>query len=959
MKKSYLKRAMSFILSLALVFSLVPSLVSASDATITVDFTEPSSPSTNCSGTGWALVSSESKVTANAGYDVQRSNGLQMSIANDDGESGWNCLPWLYPIPKAAESKWTIEVDLGTQTPGYYKLDMKYATVSAAGGFYVYADDNYAGYVNCYEADIPFNTGGNKDASLNTVYLTPDANGKVKIAFMYAGTGGAASGQWRGISLFNNLTLTPVSNYTAPSDYALVDTLPTGTTEMNTGDAIDLTAYLESPTAGVFHTNGYKSDRTEDADNNIKLSITGESVALSGTNAIDTQNVLGTEFDGVLKGKLTAVKGGTSVVTLSATANGKAYEKKVVIDVIEPEPHEITIDYTRDSITCENNTVSSTWQAYGFSFVSTGARSAIPPYKVGNYSAFRVTTSWQEWPVASKYEGNMYIVSKKIHNAGWYSVKVLGGIYNNFTQYSIYVDGKYAGDYNFHDGTILSSQPYQLGEEKKLNAIYVPVGDVEIGFYARKQYTGENYFIPIYLKLTPVEAPTVTSVETEIPSELSAGESADLTARAKMSDGTYRSFGYKTDGTKPTDTNIIKVTSSAPDVVEVSDVVCIEDSVTGDYTQVIDPTKTTYKLTAKKSGKATVTVTALVDGVETKSFEKTVTVPSADVDAEDIDTNISYIVRAKDSANNSKITVSDASYTVNGVNVGGWTVGKSFTVTADAENFAYWANSNGTPVSTDASYTFAPKSSFTLEAVYVPSEATTKTVHFWNYNKTFIGEVVAEGESLGNKMPQNPTLNGWNFTGWASEKTNAFDANTLLTDPVTRVVAQFDAIENNFSVKVSGVEKGKYTYDSPVRITAPEAPENKVFSHWVVTGTDIIVCYESTMDFYVWNNVDLTPVYADATPAKVPTVVLDKVNDNEYFIAYVVPEGYTAVDAGIVFSENGLPGVKSSDSKASVKNVGAMGQFTAAPGDAAQTKARGYVMYKDNATGALRVLYSK
>ena len=141
------RRIISFILSFALIISLLPTTaLFAADKTVTVDFTEPSSPSTNCSGTGWALVGSESKVTANAGYDVQRSNGLQMGIANDDGASGWNCLPWLYPMSKAAESKWTIEVDLGTQTPGYYKLDMKYATVSVAGGFYVYADDNFNTY---------------------------------------------------------------------------------------------------------------------------------------------------------------------------------------------------------------------------------------------------------------------------------------------------------------------------------------------------------------------------------------------------------------------------------------------------------------------------------------------------------------------------------------------------------------------------------------------------------------------------------------------------------------------------------------------------------------------------------------------------------------------------------------------------------------------------------------------
>ncbi|MBR2180526.1 MAG: hypothetical protein IJ949_01405, partial [Oscillospiraceae bacterium] len=109
----------------------------------------------------------------------------------------------------------------------------------------------------------------------------------------------------------------------------------------------------------------------------------------------------------------------------------------------------------------------------------------------------------------------------------------------------------------------------------------------------------------------------------------------------------------------------------------------------------------------------------------------------------------------------------------------------------------------------------------------------------------------------------------------------------------------------------------------------------------------------------VWDTVNVVPVYA-GTKTAVPTVVLDKVSNEEYFILYEVPEGYTAVDAGIVFGNN-EPRVDSTDgSKASVKKAGAKGQFTAAPHKdaAANTVARGYVMYRDT-NNNLRILYTE
>ena len=300
-------------------------------------------------------------------------------------------------------------------------------------------------------------------------------------------------------------------------------------------------------------------------------------------------------------------------------------------------------------------------------------------------------------------------------------------------------------------------------------------------------------------------------------------------------------------------------------------------------------------------------------------------------------------------------------------NVGSHPINTSFTAKALEEitvggktyNFAYWQTAGGAPIE-DAgeSYTFTPKSNFTLEAVYVPAEPTDadKKIQFWNYNRVFLGEeTVTDGKV--SVMPTQPTLAGHTFTGWAAENIGAFDSSTEITAALTRVVAQFTADANKYSVKVDGVEVGKYAYGASFEMTADATKETQVFSHWVIG--DKVVSYDRTISFCVWNNVELTAVYADTAPTAVPTVVLDKVNDDEYFILFEVPTGYTAIDAGIVFGTAGTtPRVDSTDgSKASAAKL--TGQFTAAPGDSTHVAARGYVMYKVDATGEIRVIYSK
>ncbi|MBQ7054152.1 MAG: hypothetical protein IJN97_02930, partial [Oscillospiraceae bacterium] len=263
-------------------------------------------------------------------------------------------------------------------------------------------------------------------------------------------------------------------------------------------------------------------------------------------------------------------------------------------------------------------------------------------------------------------------------------------------------------------------------------------------------------------------------------------------------------------------------------------------------------------------------------------------------------------------------------------------------------------NGSGAPVSENPSYTFVPTSNFTLEAVYAPATDATKKVQFWNYNKVFLDEVTVDGETLDDKMPSDPSLNGYTFTEWVADGIGVFDANTTIEDAITRVVAQFTKNDPSFSVGTKTL-----AYDETYSDTATDEKDSVAFSYWTIDGQ--VASYNKELSFNAWDSVDVVAVYEGAKTA-VPTVVLDKVDHtnspDEYFILYEVPAGYTLVDAGIVFGTSGTtPTVRSTDgSKASAAKL--TGQFTAAPGDDSHTAARGYVMYRDSYNN-LRVLYTE
>ena len=234
------------------------------------------------------------------------------------------------------------------------------------------------------------------------------------------------------------------------------------------------------------------------------------------------------------------------------------------------------------------------------------------------------------WPTREK----SLTITTNIENAGYYRVDLSGYKYKDASLFSVYVNREYVGDYNFYD---VNADAYTLKKES-LNVIELPAGEVEITFKLRKNYgSGEGRFYLASLELVPQGADYEHKLsEVEVPElkdgalTLVLGDEKEMSAKAKMKDGSYRQFGYTIKGKLP-EADIISVESDS-DAVSVSDVICVEadnceNNGSRDATQDIDPKTTTFTLTANALGTANITVTALLGGKPTtKTF--TVNVPA-------------------------------------------------------------------------------------------------------------------------------------------------------------------------------------------------------------------------------------------------------------------------------------------------------------------------------------------
>ncbi|MBQ7119349.1 MAG: S-layer homology domain-containing protein [Oscillospiraceae bacterium] len=323
--------------------------------------------------------------------------------------------------------------------------------------------------------------------------------------------------------------------------------------------------------------------------------------------------------DGVYTVTFKTLKTGVAKIKLVSTVEGTPYESVHTLNVIEQPPlSPVDIEMTQDTMRFTDKTApSETWETDGFELVLEGNKmtTSIARYTPrvikdpqGKTKYFvQLDTGTKIWPTAANA---MFTIRKRIFTPGYYNVSYKGVMLKNTGDYSIYVNGEYAGDFVSNDPNATDAAANLYTKEKSLNTLYLPEGYVEISFRARKIYSGSAFFVPHTVSLVPIEvqeAPEISKVELAISEKIAEGESEDITARVLMSDGTYRHFGLDNEGKADDDNKVIEVISDNPEIIDISEV---------SFMNIGTSDEIKFKAEAKGVGNTNIRIKVKVDGEE-------------------------------------------------------------------------------------------------------------------------------------------------------------------------------------------------------------------------------------------------------------------------------------------------------------------------------------------------------
>ncbi len=945
-----MKKILSLLMAFALVLSLVPSFAfAASEYDVLIDFTKTTNANNNMAVTGlvgtaagYEIVTAESCSTV---YDQRQAGGVQQFSLTD--------YAWIASSTTTSnhhQRKVTIEVPVSKA--GYYNMKILGATWHPGGVFYFYVDGEYAGLYNFDSKGRENSTtiAMSTEKTLNTLYLDPGEDGKVKIMFATA-VQSASYSQTR--ALLKTLKLDYVGS--EPVTYQTFNhTIPE---TVYVGEQVEFSANAVMSDGSVFRANGY-----EVGANGLAVASTDNSVSATagdGVKLTKTSNDI--TYDGVYEGVFSCTSPGEKTITLTAMIDGEPKSFPVTVNAIEStEAAPITLNFGKGAVTPSG--VASEWKVdptYGWAVDTTLTRdTAFPSASAGenylklsqNYNADNYSAWWWYSDVSSNNSSGARKTTFSVKTqapivAGDYKVKVTGGKCADGGRMFVYVNDKFAGVYDCYDPEATDASTVTICDEVTLNTVSITPETAEgEAPYARitiynAEYAANKRATNVISSITlePVKtAPTVEDVVLTVPETVKVGESGDVSAYVLMSDGSKHYFNgikryagsdstYLCCSVKDTD-NALYIATSA-NLTFVGDY----ESDNTKYTKVGVFTNpggvATGKITATDDGVATVTVSGKINGVTIPSVQKTVTVPYDGAGELVENKKVTFAAFAEVGG-----TVTDDK------EVKRVDIGSSVEVTATPDEgyeFAYWRNASGNHLSSEATETFTVNTNTSVIAVFdkvaVDEGDTTVPVYLYNENSSLIEKKdVEKGSKFSDAIKGvKPTLTGFNFDKWSI-------SGDTVVNSILRAVALYTADTTEYTVK-AGNKEITGAYGTEVTVTGSDN-----FKAWKLG--DNIVSYDKDYSFYIWGDITLTEVTEGEVTVS-PTVAINKIGDN-YFIAYNVPTGYTLIEAGIVFADTGIPTVGSFYSKAVAKE--GTGQFTAKKGDGNETAARGYVMFRDS-----------
>ena len=314
-----------------------------------------------------------------------------------------------------------------------------------------------------------------------------------------------------------------------------------------------------------------------------------------------------------------------------------------------------------------------------------------------------------------------------------------------------------------------------------------------------------------------------------------------------------------------------------------------------------------------------------------------------------------------------------------------FTKGTYFTLTAKANGgfeFLYWVDKDFRIVSFDSSYSFYLGDDKTLTAVYRETESEDPYVIIRDMNDKIISSGYAYDGVF--SVPEHSEFEGYKFIGWKYDDDSVCTIDngqfTGITKSVT-IFAKYEYIGGTFVVTVNNgqSDSATYAYASIAKVTANEPDEGMFFAGWY--NGEILVSTEIVYSFIVTGDVTLTAKYSDEPIVSAPTVnmsmgerTVDESTKNNKVVmnvAWNVPSGYTFIEGGLIRTfdntkENSLT-LGNVDNNTIKKNMTKLSSasgtysYTLTMGTVSSAKtlyAVGYIIYRNNATGAIETIYT-
>ncbi len=296
----------------------------------------------------------------------------------------------------------------------------------------------------------------------------------------------------------------------------------------------------------------------------------------------------------------------------------------------EAVPADVVYDFSKLT-----TIATGTLDSLGFEINNTGTYGQyLANWKTGMNTASKqvgirvaVNATWATADSRSNRAG----IDIKVTEAGWYSPSFTGGLTVQGLKASIFIvtaDATprklYLGDYDFtYSGTEATSNvKCVVGDEKKLNAVYLCAGTHTIVFCFREGVNGGYPFLSSF-KLNGLSGkPEITGVKSELPT-LCKGDSSESSVSVKMSDDSLfgmADWSVKNNVLKDKDItskNYIKITSENESIATVTDVM---------RAGVGHSEKFTYTVNGTGVGTTNLVFTPYIDGAEQTSYKKQITI---------------------------------------------------------------------------------------------------------------------------------------------------------------------------------------------------------------------------------------------------------------------------------------------------------------------------------------------